>query len=366
MPRELKDNEYRVAMTPAGVRELVSAGHEVLIEHEAGEGSSIPDDEYLSVGAKIVTDADALWGDSDLVCKVKEPIPAEFHRMRSDLVLFTYLHLAADRSCTEAILSSGTTAIAYETVRLPDGSLPLLAPMSEVAGRMAPMVGASVLERPAGGRGVLLSGVPGVRAASVVVIGAGVAGSNAASIAVGMHADVTVLDRDLHRLATLDQLYAGRLETLASSEHAIEQACLQADLVIGAVLVVGARAPKLVSDVLVRRMRPGSVLVDISVDQGGCFESTHPTTHSHPTYPVFDSVFYCVANMPGAVPHTSTYALTNATIPYTMEIANNGWREAARADAALAEGVNAVDGHLVSAPVAEAHGLEHVSLKSLI
>lgn len=366
VPSELKDNEYRVAITPAGVRELVSAGHEVRVEHRAGEGSSIPDEEYLAVGAKIVHDADTLWGESDLVCKVKEPIAEEFHRMRADLVLFTYLHLAADRVGTDAILASRMTAIAYETVRLPDGSLPLLAPMSEVAGRMAPMVGASVLERPAGGRGVLMSGVPGVRAARVVVIGAGVAGSNAASIAVGMHADVSVLDRSLHRLATLDQVFAGRLETLASSEHAIEHACLEADLVIGAVLVVGARAPKLVSDDLVRSMRPGSVLVDISVDQGGCFESTHPTTHSDPTYRVFDSIFYSVANMPGAVPHTSTYALTNATIPYTMEIANNGWRAAVRADAALAEGVNAVDGQLVSAPVAEAHGLEHMPLSSLL
>jgi alanine dehydrogenase len=366
VPREIKDNEYRVAITPAGVRELVSSGHEVRIEHGAGEGSSIPDDEYLAVGAKIVADADAVWGESDLVCKVKEPIAEEYPRMRADLVLFTYLHLAADRAGTDAILASRMTAIAYETVRLVDGSLPLLAPMSEVAGRMAPMVGASVLERPAGGRGVLLSGVPGVRAARVVVIGAGVAGSNAAAIAVGMHADVAVLDRDLHRLASLDQLYAGRLETLASSEHAIELACLDADLVIGAVLVVGARAPKLVSDDLVRRMRPGSVLVDISVDQGGCFESTHPTTHSHPTFRVFDSIFYCVANMPGAVPHTSTYALTNATLPYTMEIANNGWRAAVLADAALAEGVNAVDGQLVSVPVADAHGLGHVPLSSLV
>ena len=242
MPREVKDNEYRVAMTPAGVRELVSSGHEVRIEHGAGEGSAIPDDEYLAVGAKIATDADAVWGESDLVCKVKEPIAEEFHRMHADLILFTYLHLAADRARTDAILSSRMTAIAYETVRLADGSLPLLAPMSEVAGRMAPMVAASVLERPSGGRGVLMSGVPGVRAARVVIVGAGVAGSNAASIAVGMHADVAVLDRDLYRLAALDQLYAGRLETLASSEHAIELACLEADLVIGAVLVVGACA----------------------------------------------------------------------------------------------------------------------------
>lgn len=366
VPKELKDSEYRVALTPAGVRELVSAGHAVFVEHTAGEGSSIPDDEYVAVGAKIVNGADQLWEGVDLVCKVKEPIEEEFHRLRRGLVLFTYLHLAATRECTEAILASGTTAIAYETVRLPDGSLPLLAPMSEVAGRMAPMVGAAHLQRPAGGRGVLLGGVPGVRPGRVVVIGAGVAGSNAAAIAVGMHAEVVVIDRDVSRLAALDNSYQGRLSTLASSEHAIEQACVTADLVIGAVLVVGARAPKLVSDRLVEQMLPGSVLVDISVDQGGCFESTRPTTHSAPTFRVFGSLFYCVANMPGAVPHTSTHALTNVTLPYTMEIANLGWKDAARADPPLAQGLAAVDGVLVSAPVAEAHGLEYTSLDSVL
>jgi alanine dehydrogenase len=366
VPRELKEGEYRVAMTPAGVRELVAAGHTVLVEHLAGDGSSLPDAEYQRVGAAIVADADGLWGESDLVCKVKEPVAEEFHRLRDGLLLFTYLHLAAAPECTRAILDSGTTAIAYETVRRPDGTLPLLAPMSEIAGRMATITGAAHLQRPAGGRGVLLSGVPGVRAGRVVVIGAGVAGSNAAAIAVGMHADVVAIDRDLTRLATLDAIYQGRLTTLASSEHVIEDACLHADLVIGAVLVVGARTPRLVSDNLVAAMLPGSVLVDISIDQGGCFASSRPTTHSDPTYRVHGSLFYCVANMPGAVPHTSTHALTNATLPYAMAIANLGWREAMRADRALALGLNAVGGRLVSAPVAEAHGLEHVGLDEVL
>jgi alanine dehydrogenase len=366
IPRELKESEYRVAMTPAGVRELVAAGHSVLVEHAAGEGSSLPDADYLRVGARIVADPDELWGESELVCKVKEPIKEEFPRLRDGLVLFTYLHLAAARDCTQAILDGRTTAIAYETVRLPDGSLPLLAPMSEIAGRMATIAGAAHLQRPSGGRGVLLSGVPGVRAGRVVVIGAGVAGSNAAAIATGMHAEVVAIDRDLARLAALDSIYQGRLTTLASSEHVIEDACLRADLVIGAVLVVGARAPRLVSNDLVAAMLPGSVLVDISVDQGGCFESTRPTTHTDPTYLVHKSIFYCVANMPGAVPHTSTHALTNATLPYAMAIANLGWREAMREDHALALGLNAVGGRLVSAPVAEAHGLDHVGLDEVL
>ena len=366
VPRELKDGEYRVAMTPAGVRELVTNGHSVLVERSAGAGSSLPDADYARVGATIVDDPDELWGAAELVCKVKEPIGEEFHRLRDGLVLFTYLHLAAARECTEAILDSHVTAIAYETVRLPNGTLPLLAPMSEIAGRMATITGAAHLERPAGGRGVLLSGVPGVRAGRVVVIGAGVAGSNAAAIAIGMHAEVVAIDRDLARLAALDAIYQGRLATLASSEHVIEDACLSADLVIGAVLVVGARAPRLVSDELVAAMLPGSVLVDISVDQGGCFESTRPTTHADPTYRVHDSLFYCVANMPGAVPHTSTHALTNTTLPYALAIADLGWREAARRDHALALGLNAVAGRLVSAPVAEAHGLDHVELDAVL
>jgi alanine dehydrogenase len=366
IPRELKESEYRVAITPAGVRELVASGNTVLVEHLAGEGSSLPDADYARVGARIIADPDELWGESELICKVKEPITEEFHRLREGLVLFTYLHLAAERACTEAILRSRTTAIAYETVRLPDGSLPLLAPMSEIAGRMATIAGAAHLQRPAGGRGVLLSGVPGVRAGRVVVIGAGVAGSNAAAIAVGMHADVAAIDRDLARLAVLDSIYQGRLTTLATSEHVIEDACLDADLVIGAVLVVGARAPRLVSDELVSAMLPGSVLVDVSVDQGGCFESTRPTTHSDPTYRVHNSLFYCVDNMPGAVPHTSTHALTNATLPYAMAIASRGWREAMRENRALAFGLNAVGGELVSAPVAEAHRLAHVELDEVL
>ena len=366
IPRELKDNEFRVAMTPAGVRELVSAGHDVVVERSAGVGSSIPDEDYARAGATVLGSADEVWGKSDLVCKVKEPVAEEYHRMRRDQVLFTYLHLAASKECTDALLDSGTVGIAYETVQLADGSLPLLAPMSEVAGRMAPMVGAAHLQRPGGGRGVLMSGVPGVQPARVVVIGAGVSGMNAATVAVGMHAEVVVLDRDLAKLRAADAAFQGRLRTMASSEHAIEGACLEADLVIGAVLVPGARAPHLVSDDLVARMLPGSVLVDIAVDQGGCFQSTRPTTHSNPTFKVFESVFYCVANMPGAVPHTSTHALTNATLPYTIEIAERGWLAAAREDRALARGVNTVGGALTYAPVAEAHGLSSVSLDEVL
>jgi alanine dehydrogenase len=353
-------------MTPAGVRELCSAGHEVFVESSAGAGSSFPDEDYRRAGAILVEGADETWERSELVCKVKEPIAPEYHRLRDDLVLFTYLHLAASRECTEALLKAGTTAIAYETVQLADKSLPLLAPMSEVAGRMAPLVGAQYLQRPAGGRGVLMSGVPGVRPAQVVVIGAGVAGMNATAVAVGMHAEVAVLDRDLAKLRAADTVYRGHLRTLASNRHAIEEACLEADLVVGAVLVPGAKAPHLVSDALVAAMRPGSVLVDIAVDQGGCFESTRPTTHSEPTFTVHGSVFYCVANMPGAVPHTSTHALTNATLAYTTAIAEHGWREAARLDPALALGVNAVAGSLTYAPVAEAHGMEAVSLDEVL
>ena len=366
IPREVKDNEFRVAMTPAGVRELTTHGHEVLVERSASVGSSIPDAEYHNAGARILDSADDVWGVADLVCKVKEPVFEEFHRLRKDLVLFTYLHLAASPECTEAIVASRVTAIAYETVQLHDRSLPLLAPMSEVAGRMAPLVGAAHLMRPGNGRGVLVSGVPGVLSAKVVVLGAGVAGSNAAALAMGMHAEVQVLDRDLAKLRMLDQAYEGRLRTFAATRHTIEEACLDADLVIGAVLIPGSKAPRLVTDELVRRMRPGSVLVDISVDQGGCFESTRPTTHSDPTFMVHDSVFYCVANMPGAVPHTSTHALTNATLPYTIEIADHGWHQAVRLDPALALGVNAVAGNIVYAPVAEAHGLEVTSLAQVL
>lgn len=363
IPKELKDSEFRVSMTPAGVRELTRHDHEVLVEQGAGVGSSFPDEQYAAAGARLVPEADEVWASADLVCKVKEPVAEEYHRLRSGLVLFTYLHLAASRECTDAIVGAKTTAIAYETVQRADGSLPLLAPMSEIAGRMAPLVGGACLQRHEGGRGVLMSGVPGVRPARVVVIGAGVAGANAAAIAVGMHADVVAIDRDLARLRDLDRVYQGHLETMASSTHAIEEACIGADLVIGAVLVTGARAPHLVSDALVAEMQPGSVLVDIAVDQGGCFESSRPTTHSDPTFPVFGSIFYCVANMPGAVPNTSTYALTNATLPYTLEIANAGWRSAAAADPSLALGVNAVDGAITNAAVAEAHGIDYLALQ---
>jgi alanine dehydrogenase len=368
VPSEVKADEYRVAITPAGVRELTSAGHTVLIEKGAGAGSAMPDAEFVRTGAKIVDDAEAVWSTADLVCKVKEPI-AEEHALlgaRPDQTLFTYLHLAASRECTDALVAAGNVAIAYETVRGEDHALPLLAPMSEVAGRMAPLMGTHHLMRPGGGRGVLVCGVPGVRCARVVILGAGVAGFAAATMAVGMHSEVFVLDRNLDRLRTVDHHFRGALETIASSEHAIEEVCLDADIVIGAVLVVGARAPHLVSDALVERMRPGSVLVDISVDQGGCFESTRPTTHSDPVFEVHGSIFYCVANMPGAVPHTSTHALANATLPYVLELANNGWQAAVRADQALAEGVNVAAGKVVYEPVADAHGLEFTPLADVL
>jgi alanine dehydrogenase len=366
IPRELKDSEYRVAITPAGVHELVLARHQVVIEKEAGVGSSIPDDLFTAAGASILGSADDVWAEADLLLKVKEPIPEEYHRLRAGQVLFTYLHLAASKECTKALVDSGTTAVAYETVQAPDGSLPLLAPMSEVAGRMAPQVGAHSLERAAGGRGVLMGGVSGVYAAKVVVLGAGVSGMNAAAIALGMQAEVLLLDKNIEKLRQADRIYQGHLQTVASNAYEVERACLDADLVIGAVLVPGAKAPTLVSDDLVRRMQPGSVLVDISVDQGGCFESTRPTTHSHPTYPVFDSLFYCVANMPGAVPHTSTYALTNATLPYVTALADGGWRAALAADPAFARGLSTVGGRLVSAPVAEAHGYARDELADVL
>jgi alanine dehydrogenase len=366
IPREVKDSEYRVAMTPSGVHELIAAGHTVALEAGAGVGSSIPDEDFVSAGAQILPTADEVWASADLVCKVKEPVAEEYHRMRKGQVLFTYLHLAASEACTRAIVDSGITAIAYETVQLRDGSLPLLAPMSEVAGRLAPLVGSYHLMRPGGGRGVLMGGVSGVYAAKVVVLGAGVSGMNAAAIALGMQAEVLLLDKNIEKLRAADRIYQGHLQTVASNAYEVERACLDADLVIGAVLVPGAKAPTLVSDALVERMKPGSVLVDISIDQGGCFESSRPTTHSAPTYSVANSVFYCVANMPGAVPHTSTYALTNVTLPYVERIAALGWRDAVRADPARGAGVTAVDGTLVYGPVAEAHGLDWQELDSLL
>lgn len=355
IPRETKNREYRVALTPAGAHQLVAAGHEVLVETGAGAGSAIPDDAYTAAGARVVPTAADAWS-AALVCKVKEPVPAEYPYLRDDLTLVTYLHLAADRPGTEALLAAGTTALAYETVQLPDGSLPLLAPMSEVAGRLATQVGAHHLLRPEGGRGVLLGGVPGVDGAKVVVLGGGVVGTHAAQIAVGMRADVTVLDLSLPRLRELDDLFGGRVRTVASSAWAVERELLDADLVVGAVLLPGARAPRLVGNDLVARMREGAVLVDVAVDQGGCFADTRPTTHDDPTYRVHGTVFYCVANMPGAVPVTSTRALTNATLPYLTALADRGWRDAVAADPALAGGLTTHAGRLLNAAVAQAHG----------
>ena len=366
IPREIKSQEYRVAITPSGVHELVRNGHEVSVERDAGVGSSIPDTDYVAAGARIVDSADDVWAVGELILKVKEPIAEEYKRMRRDQVLFTYLHLAASKECTDALLAAGTTSVAYETVQLPDGSLPLLAPMSEVAGRLAPQVGAYHLMRQGGGRGVLMGGVPGVYAAKVVVIGAGVSGQNAAAIALGMEAEVLLLDRNVARLRQMDAIYQGHCQTVASNAYEIERAVLDADLVIGAVLIPGAKAPKLISNELVSRMRPGSVLVDISIDQGGCFEDSRPTTHAAPTYPVHNSLFYCVANMPGAVPHTSTYALTNVTLPYAAELANGGWRDALRADPALAMGLNTYEGAVTNAPVAEAHGYPSRTLAEVL
>ena len=366
LPREVKNNEYRVAITPSGVRELVAHGHDVFIEKDAGVGSSITDDEFVAAGATIIGTADDVWASGDLILKVKEPVAEEYHRMRADQVLFTYLHLAASRACTDALIASGTTGVAYETVQLLDRSLPLLAPMSEVAGRMAPQVGAHCLERGSGGRGVLMGGVSGVYAAKVVVLGAGVSGLNAAAIALGMQAEVLLLDKNVARLREVDRIYQGHMQTVTSNTYEIERAVLDADLVIGAVLVPGAKAPTLISDDLVAQMKQGSVLVDISVDQGGCFESTRPTTHSDPTFEVKGSLFYCVANMPGAVPHTSTYALTNVTLPYAVEIANRGIKQAVASDPALALGVNTVGGHVTYAPVAEAHGLPVAALSEVL
>ncbi len=368
VPKEIKTDENRVAITPAGVREFTSAGHQVLIERGAGVGSSISDADYVANGATIVDDVDDVWADSDMIMKVKEPIAPEYPRLkaRKNQVLFTYLHLAASRECTDALIDADNVAIAYETVRLRDNSLPLLTPMSEVAGRMAPLMGAHHLMRPGGGRGALISGVPGVSPVNVAVIGGGVAGMAAATLAAGLHARVKILDKNLERLRQIDHHFDGRVETIASSTLAIEEACIEADIVIGAVLVVGAKAPKLVSNELVGKMRPGSVLVDISVDQGGCFEATRPTTHSNPVFEVNGSIMYCVANMPGAVPNTSTAALSNATLPYALELARHGWREAVLADDALAEGVNVVNGAVTYGPVAEAHDMSFTPLRTLL
>jgi alanine dehydrogenase len=366
VPAEVKNHEYRVAITPAGVVEAIRHGHQVSVQAGAGVGSAISDDDYVGAGATILPDADTVWGTADMILKVKEPIASEYHRLRAGQVLFTYLHLAADAEGTKALLNSGTTAIAYETVQLADGSLPLLAPMSEVAGRLAPQVGAYSLMRNSGGRGVLPGGVPGVAPANVTVIGGGVSGVNAATIALGLGADVTILDLSLPRLRQIDAQFGGRVKTLVSNSYTIEQSVIAADMVIGAVLVPGAKAPTLVSNELVKRMKPGSVLVDIAIDQGGCFEDSRPTTHQDPVYRVHESVFYCVANMPGAVPNTSTYALTNATLPYVLRLADLGWREALRADPALALGLNVHAGVLTNDLVGSALGLPTEKISSVL
>ncbi|MDB1089125.1 alanine dehydrogenase [Streptomyces sp. ACA25] len=366
IPREVKNNEFRVAITPAGVHELVRHGHQVTVERGAGSGSSISDEEYQRAGALILDTADEVWAGADLLLKVKEPVAEEYHRLRKDQVLFTYLHLAASRECTDALLASGTTAIAYETVETARRALPLLAPMSEVAGRIAPQVGAYHLMRSAGGRGVLPGGVPGTAAGEAVVIGAGVSGWNAMQVALGMGFHVTLLDTDVSKLREADKIYGGQVQTITSNTFELEKAVLAADLVVGAVLIPGAKAPKLVSNDLVSRMKSGSVLVDIAIDQGGCFEDSRPTTHAEPTFRVHGSVFYCVANMPGAVPNTSTYALTNATLPYIVQVANRGWRAALSRDAALAQGLNTHEGEVFYTPVAQAHGLPHAELNTLL
>ena len=362
VPKEVKNHEYRVAITPIGVHELVAHGHEVFIQQTAGVGSGIDDEEYVAAGATMLPDADEVWGTADMVLKVKEPVAEEYHRMREGQTLFTYLHLAADKPLTQELIDRKVTAIAYETVQLPSGGLPLLYPMSEVAGCLAPQVGAYSMLKAQGGGGVLMGGVGGVANAKVVIIGAGVSGQNAANIALGMGADVTLLDTDLDKLRMSFWRYNNRVHGLASSKLAIEQQVREADMVIGAVLIPGAKAPKLVTNELVSQMKPGSVLVDIAVDQGGCFEDTHPTTHADPTYPVHNSIFYCVANMPGAVPNTSTYALTNATMPYAVALANKGWKQACLDDHSLALGLNTHAGQLTNAPVGEAVGIEAVSL----
>lgn len=358
VPKETKNNELRVAIIPAGVAEFVAHGHQVIIQAGAGLGSGIQDAHFEEAGAQLAVDAAATWAAGDMVLKVKEPGAEEYGLLRENQVLFAYLHLAAAEECTDAILAAGTTAIAYETVRR-GPALPLLAPMSEVAGRLAAQIGAFTLQEPSGGSGILMGGVPGTRPAKVVVIGGGVAGENAAAASAGLGADVTIFDVNLARLKEIDTDYRGRIKTLASSKHAIAREVAEADLVIGSVLIPGAAAPKLVTLDMVEKMRSGSVLVDIAIDQGGCFEGSHPTTHADPTYKVHNALYYCVTNMPGAVPQTSTAALTNATLPYALRIANKGWKQALSEDSGFASGLMAHGGAIVSAPVADALGREH-------
>ncbi len=361
IPKEIKDNEYRIAMTPGGVHQLVEHGHTVLVEAGAGEGSYFPNQEYAEAGAELVS-VEAVWRRANMIVKVKEPLPAEYSYLRPDLVLFTYLHLAAEEKLTRAMMESSVTGIAYETVELSNGSLPLLTPMSEVAGRMSVQVGAHYLERHAGGRGKLLGGIPGVRPAAVVIIGGGVVGTHAAQMALGMGADVTLLDINLDRLRTLSEIMHGKFTTWAANPLSIASAVRFADLLIGAVLVKGAKAPKLVTKEMVAQMKPGSVVVDVAVDQGGCVETTHPTSHSDPIYFINGVLHYGVTNMPGAVPRTSTYGLSNATLPYVLKLADKGFEAAVSADKALAMGVNTYQGHITYRAVAEAFDLPYTQL----
>jgi alanine dehydrogenase len=366
LPKEIKDNEYRVGLTPAGVRALSDAGHQVIAETSAGEGSGFEDALYQKAGARIIDSADDVWARAEMIVKVKEPIEPEYPRMREGQLLFTYLHLAPDRELTNQLLKRKVTGIAYETITDRRGGLPLLTPMSEVAGRMAIQVGAHYLEKMAGGRGILLGGVPGVPAARVVIIGGGVVGTNAAKIAVGMGAYVTIIDNNLERLRELDDIFLSKISTLASSAYMIHDAISNADLIIGAVLVPGAAAPRLVTRNMLKDVPNGAVIVDVAVDQGGCIETTHPTTHSNPTFYVEGVLHYCVANMPGAVPRTSTFALTNATLPYTLKLANQGFFEAIRSDQGLKAGVNTYAGHCTYQAVAEAQGLAYTSIDALV
>jgi len=366
VPKEVKDRESRVSMTPAGVHEYVAHGHTVLVETGAGEGSGISDSDYAAVGARILPTHEGVFAEAEMIAKVKEPTPAEFDLLRPNQLLFTYLHLANDEPLTRTLMERNVQAVAYETVQLANGPLPLLTPMSEVAGRMSVQVGAFYLQRPNGGRGVLLAGVPGVPGAEVVIVGGGVVGTNAAQIALGMGANVTILDNNIDRLRYLDDILHGRIHTLASNAHSLAEAVAKADLVIGSVLIPGRRAPKLVTEAMVRSMRPGSVLVDVAIDQGGCIETSKPTSHSDPTFEIDGVVHYCVTNMPGAVPRTSTFALSNVTLPYGLALADHGLAAAVRRDAALAKGVNVLNGHVTHPGVAEALGLLSVDVESAL
>ncbi|MDT7603519.1 MAG: alanine dehydrogenase [Acidobacteriota bacterium] len=366
LPKEIKDNEYRVGLTPAGVRAFKDAGHQVFVERDAGAGSGFETKLYETAGATILDTADEVWGEGEMIVKVKEPVAPEYPRMREGQLLFTYLHLAPDHELTKQLLERKVTGVAYETITDRKGTLPLLTPMSEVAGRMAIQVGAHYLEKMSGGRGVLLGGVPGVPAAKVVIIGGGVVGTNAAKMAVGLGAHVTIIDSNLDRLRELDDIFLSKISTLASSAYAIHGAIAEADLIVGAVLVPGAAAPKLVTKAMLKDVPNGAVVVDVAVDQGGCIETTHPTTHSNPTFYVEGVLHYCVANMPGAVPRTSTFALTNATLPYALKLANRGFMDAIARDAGLKEGVNTYAGKLTYEAVAQAQDLEYTPLDAVI